>query len=601
MTRRWGGRMAHRGQIILIAAIGIALTLITLGLVLNAVAIPTAWWSAENVNSVDAVSTTGTMVEGYGAAMFNTNFDHCLGNAALSQEFTESGATWREWFARIENIDGSTVNSTVQETTMGAIVKQRHYRNFTNKSGASDWNAITDRAGVRRFTMNVTDENLKHPSGGISESTLEGSGAFHVRLANGTETREVYVYETDSGGIGVAVVDPGNGLSASPVTVSGSNVILDFTEGTVGGERVQRFPDIEPPYSIRFEEADHVKGRYLFVTSTNESKIDNVDSHFYERCGRQAPCTERAIYNATVRFATNSSAVAFETTKTIAPEDPGLRFGGCELPHRVVYVNKANQTLSSITKTNRTPEVHLDTKVQTMGPPKADMNDAGGVDVPYVRNGKLHFVDIEKNRGRSLDNKAETQPLAVGDLDGDGKASIYYNRNQNIYKITPNTNRSIVKNSSSFSVQPAALGGIADFDGDGAPELVYRNKNERLAYLESDGTEVLLTHEVKGHAIGKPADFDGDGVARTPVVDENQIWLYGHSGNNDQIGSFSKVAKQPVAPVDIDHDLELEIVFTHTSGGLYYMEVGSPNNGAVCPVNNSDGDVVDANKNKGAK
>lgn len=604
MSRRWGGHVEHRGQVILVAAIGIALTLVTLGLVLNAVAIPAAWWSSENVNSVDAVSATGTMVDGYESAMFYTNFDHCLGKAALGQAFADSGSTWREWFARIENLEGSTVNSTVQDTTIGAIVKQHHSRNFTNKQGDDDWWVISDQAGVRRFSMNVIDENLQNPTT-VTESSLASTDAFHVRLYNGTAARDVYFYETDSGGIGIAVVDPGAGLVAPPETVSGSNVIVDFTEGTVAGKHVSSFPDIEPPYSIRFDDAHHAKGRYLFVTSSNESNIDDVDSSFYETCGRQAPCTERAIYNATVRFATNSSTVSFATTRTIAPEDPGLRFGGCDLRHRVVFVDEDNATLSTINGLNESTTIHVGPGFDPdgIGPIISDIDRAGGKDIPFVDDSVLKMIDSTKETPVILSEQAQQIPVAVGDIDTDGTPMVFYKRGGDIYKTGhPGPPIPVYTGEK----KPSGIGGIGDIDGDGKPAVVFLVEGDKdIYYYEHNGTIQTIPALVnEGQAIGQPADFDGDGKAKIPVVRDGDIWLYGIEGATEMNESFSSAMGEPMATVDIDHDQRREIVFVAQIGGegrLYYVEVVGSEKGLVRPVPKEGGNKVPADRDEGAR
>lgn len=119
---------------------------------------------------------------------------------------------------------------------------------------------------------------------------------------------------------------------------------------------------------------------------------------------------------------------------------------------------------------------------------------------------------------------------------------------------------------------------VADFDGDGAPEIGLANAEVYSVY-EADGT-VLWSHpctDASSHATGSSVfDFDADGQAEVLYADEITLWvLDGATGTvrlEDPLHTSRTLHEFPIA-ADVDGDGETEIVVPQ-GGGHYGTENG---------------------------
>ena len=77
-----------------------------------------------------------------------------------------------------------------------------------------------------------------------------------------------------------------------------------------------------------------------------------------------------------------------------------------------------------------------------------------------------------------------------------------------------------------------------------------------------------------GSGIGPPADFDGDGVPRVPFIDGSQNpTLITSDGVKTRLNRNGVAKKAGVAPVDIDADGDLELLFFgNDEGKIQYVD-----------------------------
>ena len=111
-----------------------------------------------------------------------------------------------------------------------------------------------------------------------------------------------------------------------------------------------------------------------------------------------------------------------------------------------------------------------------------------------------------------------------------------------------------------------AIMGVADIDNDGGDEIIFFDGSQEIRYLNQDGsTEKVPTGGVgsnNGSGIGPPADFDGDGVPRVPFIDGSQNpALITSDGVITRLNRNGVATKAGIAPVDIDADGDLELLF----------------------------------------
>lgn len=617
MQRSGGGHPERRGQVILVAAIGIALTLITMGMVLSAVALPGPWWTTDNVNSVEAAQTGDAVVEGYGGAIFYANFENRQGYGELRKEFEANGRYWRNVTAQLQNEEGYTMNTSVVDTTNGSTIMQAHFRNFTRKGGDSwDWDVVKQPSRVRRFAMNVTPKDTGDGEDG-------GGGHFSVVLTNESGATSTVTFipagEGEDGDANVTVrVDPSGGVVK---TFEGGPkwVIVDFTEHLVAGEEVAGFPGMKPPYEVRFENPESATGRYLLVTDSQTPRQD--ESRYHDFCAIESPCADHAIYSANVNHSIASSALSFETEVYVAPEDPGLRFPSYQVRRRVVYYNpehgKMIQSIKNVSG-NYSIKKHVSEKPQVLGPARYDLDHAQGIDIPYLDGSQsLRMVEVSRktvSNGKTILLRTQGQGvqnglIGVGDFDQDTYPEVYYNEDGKIYKVNAITNDD--ENASLVRDVPQLKGvvGVRDIDAEGTPELIYTTNNKEVMYIRPGGgapTTILNASRSisSGRSIGSPADFDrSDSILRIPVIRNGDIYLVSPDGTLTRVVKNPDLQKsQPIAPADIDHDGDMEIVFA-SQAGMKYVEFTRSKTWTEVETHliTHNGDPVNVKKDKGAR
>ena len=112
---------------------------------------------------------------------------------------------------------------------------------------------------------------------------------------------------------------------------------------------------------------------------------------------------------------------------------------------------------------------------------------------------------------------------------------------------------------------------IADYDGDGQPEIGFPSRNVYAVY-EVDGTLQWTTPAVdnSSNCTGSSVfDFEGDGYAEVVYADEVNLWIIsGYNGSFVMRESYhdSGTANEYPIVVDVDNDGEAEIVVGHNKG-----------------------------------
>jgi hypothetical protein len=176
---------------------------------------------------------------------------------------------------------------------------------------------------------------------------------------------------------------------------------------------------------------------------------------------------------------------------------------------------------------------------------------------------------------------------AAADLDGDGLGEFILVGEGEVH-----TYRHDCTPFSSWALVGSGNGGpatVADFDGDGEPEIGLANA-EVYAVYEADGT-LLWSHactDLSSHATGSSVfDFDGDGQAEVLYADEVALWILdGATGAvrlQDSTHTSRTLHEFPIA-ADVDGDGETEIVVPQGGGhhglantGVYVLgSAGAP-------------------------
>ncbi len=181
----------------------------------------------------------------------------------------------------------------------------------------------------------------------------------------------------------------------------------------------------------------------------------------------------------------------------------------------------------------------------------------------------------------SIDSELDDGFPAAADLDGDGDGDFVLVGN-GIAHVHDSDCRLV----NSWVLAGSGNGGpptIADFDGDGSPEIGIAAANTYTVY-EVDGTILWSnpTNDTSSHATGASVfDFDGDGRAEVVYADEMTLWVYdGATGTvrlQDTEHTSRTLHEYPIV-VDVDGDGRMEIVVAQGGGhhgvdkeGLYVL------------------------------
>ncbi|MFW6003342.1 MAG: DUF7261 family protein [Halanaeroarchaeum sp.] len=286
-----------RGQVILVAALGIAVTLVALALITNTAIYTENLATRSTVNGQDAIAFEQSMEEGAGGLLALANRYNATDHSTIRTQF-ESDVSNVSAATELESVrHGDLGTVRVVSTTSGSQISQNESRNFTDTNASAEWTLATDVSQTRRFEMNVTRDDL------------DATDPFTVNVSNGSAH---WTAEIGTDGSNITVANETDVVCS----VDAATAVIDLTEGTVAGDTCDGLgsvSSVDGPYDVTFENGDDGYGRYvLFVDRTP----DEIDSGLYG----ETPAIDDAIYDATVHVAIEQPDLRYETNVTVAPE-----------------------------------------------------------------------------------------------------------------------------------------------------------------------------------------------------------------------------------------------------------------------------------------
>jgi hypothetical protein len=544
------------------------------------------------------------------------------------------------------SIESVTVNN-------GTRIDQDGDGDFQSQDGRTLW-FLTGANGpgfheVRQFRVNVTNTSLEgSPSAAAFAIQIESQNA-----TAGLPEREIRLFETSSGAIGVEVRKPlpGTvlGTCTAPVNDDGRATVY-LSAAHVGNDDCPALDFFSAPwmtpYKIQYQNADNVEGVYeLFAdnrtrpTFTMGSLRDplvpsGTPQLYFDDGAGDDPYIAPAVYNATADLSYTSQRASVRGNVSVEPEglasewvpvgtalrplfpDTGATFS-IPVGDAVSYIrsNRARTLSRSGTETTLSgPLVNLN----GIGPFAVNLDTDAPDEVPFTgpgNSGRLQITDAS-TAPVDIANDVTTDPtvLAVGEWQG-GDPSVFYaadgpGGNPDEIKEATMASGTATDNvlSTGDGTGVRAIAGPADIDGDNADEIVYIADNDNLKFLDDTGAiqNIAPASFSSGTpAIGSPGDYEGNGQARLPIVAaNNQIRLVSSGGSTTSITSPNVAAEAPLATIDWDTDGELEIVFINDCGGAtcrlrYVDDIGS--SPTVKDVTNGGGSFVFADPTYGVR
>ncbi|CQH53066.1 uncharacterized protein HHUB_1920 [Halobacterium hubeiense] len=293
-----------RGQLLLVAGLGLALAFVVLALVLNAVVFTENLATRNHGETDDVVGHERAVEAGVGGLLVEANtYDDA--NATTVRAALEAGVgRWDANASLLTASSGTITAASVQSVENGTRIAQPTARNFSNDSGADDWTAAVDVNETRRFEAVVT------PASGdpLTFEVSDGSASWRVAVIDEGSATNVSAFR--------------NGSLVATHTRTAETVALDVTEGTVNGTRVANWTfaeNVSAPYDVSVENGGNASGRYGFVVDVPDAEAD-VPSGTYASRGSGSPTAVPALYGATVDVTVRDDRVTYQTNVSVAPE-----------------------------------------------------------------------------------------------------------------------------------------------------------------------------------------------------------------------------------------------------------------------------------------
>lgn len=238
--------------------------------------------------------------------------DYAEQEEMVSEGVEALGEGYARYYARRDAI----VDVSFNDTTEGRYV-HKGSGDFEYSggpySGAENWQ-LARNSRVREFALTVYRGGLDTSSGDPFTVVVDEDGT----LGSGDEwTIRMYQNGGASGTTHVEV-DPPSGPATECTDPDGTSTRIDVTGASVAGEfcnPLDFFERLEPPYSVRFENADQVSGSYGLIaksTSTGIPGTTNVRGHN----------PEDRLYSTTADLTVRTTDVNYTAPVRVAPGEP---------------------------------------------------------------------------------------------------------------------------------------------------------------------------------------------------------------------------------------------------------------------------------------
>lgn len=302
----------RRGQLLLVAALGLAVAFVVLALVLNAVVFTENLATRSHGQTDDVVGFERGVEDGVGGLLVQTNEHDDSDYDALHDALAANVATWSANASLQMAAGGHVTDASVASAANGTRVVQSARRNFSNATGATDWTAAAGVNATRRFHVVATPDGS---ADALAVNVSDGDAAWRVRV----------VENASNAGFTDVEVRNASGDVLAATTVESDTVAVDLTEGTVNGTAVEgwRFAEnVSAPYDVAVANGGSADGRYVFVVDRPRSPLLAAlpDGTYHDPGADAAPTTHPALYRAVVTVDVLDSRVTYGTTVTVAPE-----------------------------------------------------------------------------------------------------------------------------------------------------------------------------------------------------------------------------------------------------------------------------------------
>jgi hypothetical protein len=290
-----------RGQIIIVAALVIAMAFVGLALVLN------SGIYAENLSSRQTTDVDGALAFSQ-AANETVSEAYERANAAGASSADEArdkftGIVDRWETSQRDRAAVRGIGVEVERTPhVGWRLEQDADRTFTPADGSStDWSVVDEADGVAEFTLEVSQGELYTPT-----TQSDVSNSFRIEV-NGSDDWNLYVFENST----ETVVYTGDSddpddlddLISESCTARGSMTTSDLRNASVGGTDCPALnfsDDLNDSTDVSFRNVDAIQGTYTLVINGSNAVSTDADgsaSDFHGPGSSDEPTAQAVVYS----------------------------------------------------------------------------------------------------------------------------------------------------------------------------------------------------------------------------------------------------------------------------------------------------------------
>lgn len=315
-----GDAKADRGQLLLVAALGLAVMFVTLALTLNT-AIYTenlATRGSDLAGGQQALQYRAVSTQATSDLIEQSNAHHNESYPTLQRNLSTGVTDWNDVAARHEAVSAASAETTLVSSNNGTRIRQTQQRNFTDDDANSTWTLATGVSGTRNYHLNVSKASLSEED----PLDLLGGSVFNVTFDSGSDVWKVAIYRETAGDARVEVIHDGS--TFGPCTSSEEFITINVSGESVDGSECPELgylDNVSTPYDISYEHAtdggdDTINGTYDLIVDKKD--VDPVPDPYVDDPA-DGPAVSPVIYSATIRTAYNTSRLDYVVETGVTP------------------------------------------------------------------------------------------------------------------------------------------------------------------------------------------------------------------------------------------------------------------------------------------
>lgn len=303
-----------RGQLLIGAAIGLAILLVALALALN-----TAVYGEVHVSQTD-----NSLHEERAAMQYENSVERAVTGLSAAHAGNETGYEdlendlradvdrWDELSKRAYAGDDVVTNASIVNVAFESRIVQDENGTFVDRSDRSDWTLVDETSGVTEFELRIRNESLR-----TTDDCSSAAGCFTLEVeGDGGGVWQLFANTTSTGeGVAIAVESPDGSTDTCETTESTASV--NVTEGIFDDESGSEcsftpfLEGLDTPYTLRYENAGNVTGTYDITVNGTVVEETVAEDDRYGTSG--SPRIEPQIRTATAALEYRSTDLTYRT------------------------------------------------------------------------------------------------------------------------------------------------------------------------------------------------------------------------------------------------------------------------------------------------